>query len=176
MKKLVTIVSVIAASFVFSSAFAKENKETREKKQTYARDYGMAGCGLGAVVVGKKGGQIFASTTNGTSFNQLFGITFGTLNCVDGPMNEVAMNMDKFVAANQLALNGDIAKGNGETIAALTQVMGCSVDSKVVGKVLKSNYNQIFGEDNLKPNEVTDGILSVIIDNSSVVGQCSQLG
>ena len=47
------------------------------------RGYGTAGCGLGAVLMGPKAAQIFASTTNYTVFNQFFAITIGTSNCTD---------------------------------------------------------------------------------------------
>lgn len=164
MKKFIIVVSALTASLIVSTSFAKE--------QAFARQYGMAGCGLGSVVIGKRGGQIFAATTNGTLSNQLFGISFGTLNCVDGPTNEVAMNMDKFVVANRSALSADIAKGDGETISALTQVIGCSVNSREMGKLLQSNYNQIFVNDS-QANIVTDSIISVIMSDSQVASQCN---
>lgn len=164
MKKFIIVISALVASLVVSTSFAKEKE--------FSREYGMAGCGLGAVVVGKRGGQIFAATTNGTLSNQLFGISFGTLNCVDGPTNEVAMNMDKFIIANRSALSADIAKGDGETLSALTQVIGCSVNSREMGKLLQSNYNQIFAND-AQTNIVTDSIISVIMKNSQVASQCN---
>ncbi len=168
MNKIIYAFSALLVSFVFSTSFAAG----AAKKANFSRPYGMAGCGLGAVVIGAQGGQIFASTTNGTSSNQLFGITFGTLNCTDGPVNEVAMNVDKFIVANRSALTADIAKGEGETLAALTQVLGCDAQTHQMGTLLKSNYNQIFVNDQLQPNEVTDSILSVIMNDSQVAGQC----
>lgn len=164
MKKYIIAISAFIMTLVVSTSFAKE--------QTFERQYGMAGCGLGSVVIGKRGAQIFAATTNGTLSNQLFGISFGTLNCVDGPTNEVAMNMDKFVVANRSALAADIAKGDGETISALTQVIGCSMNSRDMGKLLQSNYRQIFANDS-QPNIVTDSIISVIKSDSQVASQCN---
>lgn len=162
MKKLIVLVSALLSA---SAAFAAP------KSASFAREYGMAGCGLGSVVVGKRSAQIFAATTNGTLSNQLFGITFGTLNCVDGPVNEVAQNMDKFIVTNRAALSADVAKGDGETLSALTQVMGCNVQSHEMGRVLKANYNQIFVND-AQPNIVTDSIISVIMNDSQVASQC----
>lgn len=164
MKFLLAIVSVVV-SLVMSFSFAAE-------KKSFSRPYGLSGCGLGSVLIGKKGGQIFASTTNGTASNQLFGISSGTLNCVDGPTNEVAQNMDKFIQANQSSLNADIARGNGETISALHQVMGCKGDSKTFGQTLKSNYNTIYQDDSAQANEVTDGIISIIINDSQMASNC----
>lgn len=164
MKKYTVALSGFIITLVVSTGFAKE--------QTFERQYGMAGCGLGSVVIGKRGAQIFAATTNGTASNQLFGISFGTLNCVDGPTNEVAMNMDKFIVANRSALAADIAKGDGETISALTQVIGCSMSGRDMGKLLQPNYRQIFADDS-QPNIVTDSIISVIKNDSQVASQCN---
>ena len=51
---------------------------------TVSAQYGMAGCGLGSVVISDDGFlQVFAATTNGTSYSQSFGITSGTSNCVE---------------------------------------------------------------------------------------------
>lgn len=166
MKKFIVLASALLSSLVVSTSFAAG----KSASVSFSREYGMAGCGLGSVVVGKRGGQIFAATTNGTLSNQLFGITFGTLNCTDGPNNEVAMNMDKFIVTNRAALSADVAKGDGETLSALTQVMGCNVQSQEMGRVLKANYNQIFVND-AQPNIVTDSIISVIMD-SQVASQC----
>ena len=49
----------------------------------FAAGYGEAGCGLGSLLFGTQSGpiQIFAATTNNSSYNQAFGITSGTSNC-----------------------------------------------------------------------------------------------
>lgn len=87
---------------LFSVSFAQKTKPATApaakpvaKAKAYSRPYGMAGCGLGSMVVGKNGGQVTAGTTNGSSSNQYFGITTGTLNCIDDSASEVAHKMDK---------------------------------------------------------------------------------
>ncbi len=176
MNKLILVLSAVVTTLVFSTGFAAGKAHSASASSpssaSFTREYGMAGCGLGAVVVGKRGGQIFAATTNGTLSNQLFGITFGTLNCTDGPTAEVAMNMDKFIVANRSALTADVAKGDGETLAALTEVMGCQMKSQQLGQVLKANYNQIFTND-AQPNILTDNIITVIKGDAKVAGQCN---
>lgn len=167
MKNLILVVSTL---FIVSTGFA--SGKPKAAGAGFTREYGVAGCGLGSVVIGKRSGQIFAATTNGTLSNQLFGITFGTLNCVDGPTNEVAGNMDKFIIANRAALAADVAKGDGETLGALTQVMGCSVQSHEMGRVLKANYNQIFVNDD-QANILTDSIISVIMNEAPVASRCN---
>lgn len=136
----------------------------------FSRPWGMAGCGLGSVIIGKKGAQIFASTTNGSTSNQLFGITSGTLNCLDGSENQVAQKSDFYIQANRMALQGDIARGNGETLSGLSRVMGC--DAKTFGPALQQNYGEIFNSENVAPNEVTDAIITVIKSNQTLSNQC----
>lgn len=109
--------------------------------------YGAAGCGLGSILFeGKndKVSQILAATTNGTSGNQTFGITTGTLNCDTGRLR---ISRTTFIEANKFALANDIARGEGETLAAVSSLYGCSNVSTVSGE-MKANYGQIFDSAN----------------------------
>lgn len=149
-----------------------------KKSGSFSRSYGLAGCGLGSVLMGKQGLQISAATTNGTSFNQMFGISAGTLNCVDSPSAEVASRMDQFILVNRSQIQGDIARGNGETILALGNYMGCSNSSQLIGSELKANYSNIFNTEKnvITPNEITDGIISVILNSPKLAQECNNLG
>ena len=69
--------------------------------------------------------------------------------------------MDRFVVANKVALASDIAKGNGEALAGLSQIMNCS-DSSRLNAALQGNFAQIFPSHEAYPNEVTDNIITVI--------------
>lgn len=104
---------------------------------------GPAGCGLGNVVFGKDN-QVLAATTNGTSANQTFGITSGTSNCTEMGGNA---GMTLFIENNQVALENDAARGQGETVAALASMMGCQ-DVNAFGSTLKANYGEIFSSKN----------------------------
>lgn len=113
-----------------------------------AKSYGPAGCGLGSVVLGDSKGllmNVFAATTNGTSGNQTFGMTSGTSNCDVSSKTKVASVV--FVEANKVALANDISRGEGETLASLDRIYGCTNHAEI-GKVLKSNYSNIFAVDN----------------------------
>ena len=105
-----------------------------------AGGYGTAGCGLGSMLLGSEKGmmQIFAATTNGTSASQTFGITSGTSNCGGGG---AAPTAQAYIEANRASLATDIARGNGETLNGLTQMMGCKGN---VGNLLQKNYKTIF--------------------------------
>lgn len=108
--------------------------------QSYAK-IGQAGCGLGNNILGSEPGftQVFAGTTNGTSGNQTFGITSGTSNCDGGGSNAA---LESFVEANQIALNNDISRGNGETVTALNSLLSCA-NSEVATKALHNSYQEI---------------------------------
>lgn len=168
---------ILLVALVTSISFA-QNEERKVKKvkkeQSFEREYGMAGCGLGSVLVGKHGTQTSASTTNGSSSNQMIGISVGTLNCVDSPTSEVANRMDQFILVNRVQVQSDVARGNGETLAVLGQFMGCS-QSANIGSELKSKYNDIF-QSNRQVNEITDSVISVILSNPQLAADCGHLG
>lgn len=168
---LITLLSVIATA---SFAQTKTSAPVAKKSSSFSREYGLAGCGLGSVVMGKKGGQVSAATTNGTAWNQTFGITAGTLNCVDSASAEVASRIDQFILVNRSQIQGDVARGNGETIAALSSYMGCETASNQIGQELKSNYSAIFN-DSAKANEITDSIITVILNKPALALQCGKL-
>lgn len=168
---LVTVLASVTFAQTKQPAKAGAKRVTRE----FARQYGMAGCGLGSVVMGKNGMQISAATTNGTSFNQTFGISAGSLNCVDSPSAEVAGRLDQFILVNRSQIQGDIARGNGETISALGNYMGCTDSSTKIGAELKASYSDIF-ENEAKTNEITDSILTVILNSPELSQQCNNLG
>jgi Protein of unknown function (DUF3015) len=154
---------MVVASFVMmNGAYAK----------SYSREYGVAGCGLGAVLIGKKGGQIFAATTNGTLFNQSFGITFGTLNCDDSAAAQAANRLDIFVSANKVALANDIARGGGETLVSITNILNCE-SSSLFNSAMQQNFAQIFPSEEVAPNEITDSIFTVILNHPELAKACN---
>lgn len=107
---------------------------------SFAAAYGTAGCGLGSILIGNDEGfvQVFAATTNGTSGSQVFGISSGTSNC-----GKTAKTTAQFIEVNKSTLMKDAARGNGETLSALSEIYGCS-NTKKFNTVLKGNYKKIF--------------------------------
>lgn len=178
---------LIIAAIVLSGAASAQTKkssakkaetetrtESRSEKKSFERQYGLAGCGLGSVVMGKHGGQVSAATTNGTSFNQTFAISAGSLNCLDPKTAEVASRMDQFIIVNHSQLQGDIARGNGESISAISSIMGCSQSASEIGQSLKANYSTLFSAEKYT-NEITDGIINVILSNPELSSKCNKL-
>jgi hypothetical protein len=138
---------------------------------SYARPYGLSGCGLGSLVIDKNHMQIFSSTTNGTAYSQLFGISSGTSNCVESPTSAKADRMDKYIIANKVALADDIARGEGETIQGLAQIMNCQ-EAAVLGSKLQSSFATIFPSHEVSANDITDHIISVVGQDESLAAAC----
>jgi hypothetical protein len=131
----------------------------------FAGGYGAAGCGLGSMVFGSEKGivQVLAATTNGTSGSQTFGITFGTSNCGGGG---AAPTVKAFIEANREALANDIARGNGETLNGLTQLMGCTKPAQV-GPVLQKNYKTIFPNTKVSASDIETSVTPMVKANCS---------
>lgn len=106
-----------------------------------------AGCGLGSTVVfpdaDKWYQHVMAATTNATSGNQTFGMTSGTLGCEDanGPLKSAQY----FIDENMDQLAADAAIGQGETLAALAEVLGVKTqDTAAFNRVMQSNFDVMF--------------------------------
>ena len=109
--------------------------------------HGPAGCGLGTEVVFKNPTQwhehVLAATTNATSGNQTFGMTSGTLGCesANGPLAGVQLFIDNNM--DQLAM--DVANGQGESLDALAEVIGVSVqDRPAFNETMQANFDKLF--------------------------------
>nr|WP_303649753.1 DUF3015 family protein [Desulfobotulus pelophilus] len=120
------------------------------------------GCGLGSMMMQEKGGvvwEVMAATTNGTSGNQTFGISSGTLGC-EKPANLAKREqLDRFVADNMDALAVDIAMGEGETLGALAEL--AEIDENLRGDfyaALQMNFDQIYPDGSVAGTQVVDQI------------------
>lgn len=126
MKKLVLLTALLS-----TSAFAA---------------HGPAGCGLGSIMFEGKDGlvmNVLAATFNGSSANQTFGMSTGTLGCEDAKTAKVSAV--SFIEGNTVALSNDIARGNGETLDAYLALINKSAADK---KVLQKNFSNIFAKGN----------------------------
>lgn len=109
------------------------------------RRYGMAGCGLGSVVMGRSGSQVSAATTNNTFNSQMFGITTGTSNCVPDRKRSADVQQENFMFNNYATLSREMAQGNGTTLAGLAEVLGCSSETKAeFNNFAQENHKQVF--------------------------------
>jgi len=112
----------------------------------YAADYGSAGCGLGSMLFKENDmSQILAATTNGTSANQTFAMTSGTLNCNNKGLVKVAMARQSYIEANYKQIAKEAAWGKGEYINNLAYLYGYTGEKTVeFASILQKNYNSIF--------------------------------
>jgi len=152
---------VIAALLVSGVAHAQKKGLLAEMS---GQGYGSAGCGLGSIVMGSDGNQILAATTNGTSGNQTFGISTGTLNCQQDGIFKSGKEVPAFIEVNKVALANDAARGEGETLAGLANLMGC--DSQAMGSTMQKNYNKIFVDTNMQPAAIEANIHEVVSKNN----------
>ena len=138
--------------------------------QALADKYGMAGCGLGAMVFADQPGfiQVVAATLNATSYNQSFGLTSGTLGCVE---NRSAASLN-YIETNQVALKNDISRGQGETLTGLLNIWGCQ-NYDAVSSILQQNFNSISNRQ--EAPQLKAELQNVIQNNSSSAGVCQQL-
>lgn len=132
-----------------------------------AANYGMAGCGLGALVFQDQPGkiQIVAATLNNIVSPQTSAITSGTSNCFEESRNEVSL---RYIESNKVALKEDVSRGQGETLEGLMTLWGCDNKSNIQNN-LKQNYNHIFNS-----NESTV-ILQQLKTNSEVQKACQTI-
>jgi len=88
-----------------------------------------ADCAVGGFVVNKRTGiveQLLAFSTNGTFFVTYSGaITSGTSGCSNSGIIKREYEQQIYVTVNYDALSGDLARGEGEHVAALAALLGC---------------------------------------------------
>ncbi|MCX6128975.1 MAG: DUF3015 family protein [Proteobacteria bacterium] len=110
-----------------------------------ARPYGMAGCGLGSIVMGPAGNQVLAGTTNSATYSGGIGISSGTSNCKTTSEMAVIARQQEFLAANLSTLQKEMAQGSGTSVRAFVEVLGCgqNVEDRAQEKLIK-NYSLIF--------------------------------
>ena len=134
----------------------------------FAKSYQAQGCGLGTQFFSDGSSlvhQVLGSTTNGSSGNNTFGMTSGTSGCeLDGSGSAQVI----FIEANKVALANDIARGNGETLASLNKIYGCS-NHKAIGSALQQNYETIFPSAKVTASAVNANIYKIIDSNKACI-------
>ncbi|MDX7140879.1 DUF3015 family protein, partial [Enterobacter hormaechei] len=85
--------------------------------------------------------QVFAATSNGTLWNQAFGISSGTSNCDAKPVVLAEKQQERFVENNFSGLAKEMAIGEGEQLTALAGLLGCATGTEArFGSVAKRHY------------------------------------
>lgn len=106
------------------------------------------GCGWGAQIWKGQSGlsaHTAAATTNGTFWNQWFGLTSGTAGCEESAVVQNDAERRLFVANNLDNLAQDMAQGGGEHLAVLASLMGVTPsDEAAFFSIAQSNYSVLF--------------------------------
>jgi hypothetical protein len=152
----------------------KAAKKAPLHDQFSGQGYGTAGCGLGSVIFGQKPGmvQIFASTTNGISGNQTFGISSGTLNC---EQTGSQASTTEFIENNRIALQTEAARGQGESLQTLSNLMGCA-NSTLFSTSVQQNYRTVFPSDAVSSDSVYSAVRQTIRTTPELAKSCGFAG
>lgn len=140
----------------------------------YAGGQNDAGCGLGSMLFkeDKPVHQIVAATTNGTSGNQTFGITTGTLGCSSGGLLKAGKEREVFVATNLRALEREMASGKGQYVSSLAALSGCSAAKDEFAAFSKANYEKIFTGANTTPLNLIENLDRAMASDKALVKAC----
>lgn len=187
MKSFKILLSIAAVLMMSHAADAKEKKRKKRSSESSSmgdsmssgggsshegKAYGLAGCGLGSIVFGAKPGfiQVVAATLNFTGF-QTIGMTAGTSNC-DIP--EMGHQAAAFIEVNKEIVKKDAARGNGESLENLAQILGCT-NSNDFNQMLQQNFENIFKSEN-SSMETTRLIINSIKQDAKLTSSCAALG
>lgn len=144
MKKLLAVAAI--AAMPFSQAMADDN----------------IGCGLGSMLWAGQSGlpaHILGATTNGTSGNQTFGITFGTLGCDGNGEITSRAKLAKFTSGNLDQIMTDSARGAGESLEVLAELYGVETEQHAAfAGSLQENFASIFSSENVTAEQVLAAI------------------
>lgn len=153
MKKL--FLGLTASAVIFSgTAFAGQAQNN-------------TGCGLGLMLIGENAnnsllGQVVQATLNGVLGNQTFGITSGTSNCATPAKIVMNEKLNVFVAANMDTIATDIAKGEGESLDTMAELMNISAEKRPeLYAKLQSNFSGIYTSNAIEAPEVVLNIYRV---------------
>lgn len=108
----------------------------------------VGGCGVGSKLFDTQKGvapQVLAVTTNGSTGNQTFGITSGTLGCTQDGLVKSNWKTAMFIDGNREQVARDMSSGSGESLEALSALIGVSDEHKpAFFRVTQENFSSIF--------------------------------
>jgi len=136
---LSTILRAVTCLIVVA-AVCTTQADAQTRKRQYSSPFGMAGCGLGSVIITEKDkqSQIFASVINVYIGFVSSSITSGTSNC--NYFNPTAQLEQKvYIAANLRSLEKEAVQGDGMHLDALATLFGCDEEE---GKTLFIDHNK----------------------------------
>jgi Protein of unknown function (DUF3015) len=151
--------TVLALALATPAALAQEDETANS-----------TGCGLGTMIFeGQKGiaPQVLAVTTNGTSGNQTFGITSGTLGCTQEGVVRPPTKVRMLLMSSLDNLAVDVARGDGETLESLARALAVEQrDKHRFFVALQDNFLRIFPNENVTAEEVLVSMNAVLAEDA----------
>ena len=126
----------------------------------------VGSCGWGSKAFEGQSGvapQIFAATTNGTSGNQTFGISSGTLGCTKDGTVTSTWKTSMFIDGNKERLARDMSIGNGETLDSLAHLIGVGDEDRAkFNRAMQENLSRIFPSENVSTEQIVVALKNVL--------------
>lgn len=165
----------LVSGAVANGAESEPKKKSGGSSRAYSTPFGLAGCGLGSVIIDAKdkSSQIAASLINTYIGFVSSAITSGTSNC--NYDNKTAMTEQKvYVTANLRTLEKEAAAGNGPHLSALAELFGCESNEtkSAFGEFNKSEFGNLYNSDD--PEKVWENLKNRG-KSSDVAAKCSGL-
>jgi len=153
--KKITIILIVVLFSVVSIVYAGPQTDKN------------CGCGLGTQIFRDKSdgllSQVCAALTNGTSGNQTFGITSGTLGCSKYTSITLKEKLNIFAADNMDNIAADIAAGQGETLEAIADLAEVPEKNRAdLYAMLQHNFDLIYPSTQVTNEEVVQKITDLI--------------
>jgi hypothetical protein len=137
-----------------------------------AGENNVGSCGWGSkVFAGQRGvaPQVLAATTNGTSGNQTFGVTFGTSGCTQDGAVSSTWKTAMYIDGNKSKLAMDMSKGSGESLESLAQLIGVKeADKAAFYRATKENFAQIFSSEQASADQIAVALKQVLAADSTL--------
>ncbi len=138
---------------------------------------GSSGCGPGWYLFKENSlvSSALRATTNGILFPVVtIGMTFGTSNCTQHKLVLKEKESLYFATQNHFELKGDIAKGQGEYLAAFSSTVGCPPSAYTqLQKQLKAGFSNVYPSDDMNPAHVLTEVYKVILSDQDLMAKCS---
>ena len=132
----------------------------------------VGGCGLGSHLFDGQSGvgpQVLAVTTNGTSGNQTFGITSGTLGCTSDGVVKSNWKTALFIENNKEKLARDMSAGGGEALASLEHLLGVPAqDQAAFNHFARDNATRIFPSSEVSTDQILVALREALASDATL--------
>jgi hypothetical protein len=130
----------------------------------------VGGCGVGSKLFDGQSGagpQVLAVTTNGSTGNQTFGISSGTLGCSQDGVVRSNWKVSMFIDGNKERLARDMSVGSGESLASLAHLLGVEAqDQPAFNRLAKDNVARIFPSDKAGTDQIIVGLRQTLASDA----------